>query len=125
MRTDPSRGSYRDVIAWQKGVELCLEIYSVTKAFPTSERFGLTGELRKTARSIVCNIAEGHRRRSATEFARFLDIARGSQAEVDTQLFLAMRLGYLEGQPLSEILELCDEVGALIYSLASAIRRSG
>ena len=103
---------------------MCLAIYAATNEFPDSERFGLTTELRKTARSVVCNIAEGHRRRSPADFARFLDIARGSQAEVDTQLILSMELGYLDERTFQRLMTLSDDTGALIYNLTLAIRRS-
>ena len=124
MSDDFAIGSYREVIAWQKAMKLCLEIYSATKRFPDLERFGLTTELRKTARSVICNIAEGHRRRSAADFARFLDIARGSQAEVDTQLILSMELGYLDERTFQRLMTLSDDTGALIYNLTLSIRRS-
>ena len=74
--------SFKDLIVWQKAFELCLQLYRVTRLLPAEERFGLSLELRKTSRSVVCNIAEGHRRRSTAEYARFLDIASGSAAEL-------------------------------------------
>ncbi len=125
MAVEHPRGSYREVIAWQRGIELCLAVYSVTREFPDREQYGLTAELRKTARSIVYNIAEGHRRRSSADFSRFLDIARGSQAEVDTQLVLAKELGYVEGPAFDRLVTLSDDVGALIYTLSRAVRRMG
>jgi len=122
MSNAGDRGSYREVIAWQMGMELCQKIYSASSEFPDHEKFGLVAEIRKTARSIVFNIAEGHRRRSGREFARFLDIARGSQAEVDNQLRLAVELGYLDSRSFDGLSSLCDETGAVIYSLMIAVR---
>jgi four helix bundle protein len=123
MSHEHGRGSYRDVIAWQLAMELCLKVYSISNSFPDMEKFGLAAEIRKTARSVVYNIAEGHRRRTAADFARFLEIARGSQAEVDTQLILAAELGYLEMKTFEELRALSDETGAVIYSLTNAIRK--
>ncbi len=83
--------SFKDLIVWQKAFQLCLDIYRGTHAFPTEERFGLTAELRKTSRSDIYNIAEGHKRRSTTEYLRFLDIASGSRAELLAALARALR----------------------------------
>jgi four helix bundle protein len=88
--------TFRDLVVWQRAFALCVEVYRVTEAFPAQERYGMVAELRKTARSVVYNIAEGHRRKSSLEYIRFLDIARGSAAELETQLLLAQALRYLD-----------------------------
>ena len=87
--------SYRELIVWQKAIDLVVAIYRITQSFPREEAFGLTSQLRRAAVSIPSNIAEGQGRRSAKEFQRFLDIARGSLQEVETQLLIANRLHYL------------------------------
>jgi four helix bundle protein len=115
--------SYRDLIAWEKARQLCLSVYSATKAYPADERFGMTSETRRTARSVVYNIAEGHERRTTTEYLRFLDIARGSRGELETQLILATDLGYLSEEQSQHLLCLSDEVGRLVYALAESLRR--
>ena len=112
--------TFRDLVVWQKAFALCVELYGVTRQFPTEERFGLSAETRKTARSVACNIAEGHRRRSTTEFLRFLDIASASAAELETQLLLAAALGYLPSQaPLDHL----REVDRMLSSLIHAVRK--
>lgn len=118
-----SVSSYKDLLAWQKALQLCLEVYRTSRSFPLHERFGLTVEIRKTARSVVCNIAEGQRRDSTPDYLRFLSFSRGSQAELETQLLVANSLGYIEEDQAPRILELCDEVGRLIFGLARALKR--
>jgi four helix bundle protein len=86
--------SYRNSVAWQKGMELAALIYKVTQGFPVDERFGLTNQLRRAAVSIPSNIAEGKGRLTTGEFIQFLGIARGSTLEVQTQLELASMLGF-------------------------------
>jgi four helix bundle protein len=86
--------SYRDLIAWQKAIELVTEIYRATQGFPDRERFGLTSQLRRAAVSVPSNVAEGQGRRSTGEFKQFLGHARGSLLEVETQIFIANNLGY-------------------------------
>jgi four helix bundle protein len=76
--------TFRDLTVWQRAFSVCNRIYKFTAQFPTEERYGLSAEMRKTARSVVYNIAEGHRRRSTVEYLRFLDIARGSAAELSS-----------------------------------------
>jgi four helix bundle protein len=84
--------SFRDLIVWQRAIELALSIYATTKAFPKDELFGLTSQLRRAAVSIPSNIAEGQGRTTPGEFKQILGIARGSTAETQTQLILARRL---------------------------------
>ena len=84
--------TYRDLIAWQKGMELAKVLYAVTTRMPKSEQFGLTNQMRRAAVSIPSNIAEGHGRQSRPEYLRFLRIARGSLGELSTQVELAISL---------------------------------
>src|SRR4029434_5720887 len=87
--------SFRDLDVWQLGVDVVIEIYRVTRAVPAEEKFGLTAQVRRAAVAIPSNIAEGHNRLGAAEFRRFVSIARGSVAEVETQLAVAVALGYI------------------------------
>ena len=114
--------SFKDLIVWQKAFRLCTGIYGETRGFPADERFGLVAELRKTARSVVCNIAEGHRKRSTAEFLRFLDISAGSSAEVETQLLLARELDYLGAEQSEALLVLLAEVQRMLRSLIRSLR---
>jgi four helix bundle protein len=88
-------GSYRDIKTWQKAIELVVEIYSSTRGFPKEEVYGLANQLRRAAVSVASNIAEGKGRCTDKEFLLFLHHARGSVFEVETQLTIAGRLGYI------------------------------
>ena len=83
--------SFRDLLVWQKAIQFAKEVYKVTCGFPRDERFGLTSQLRRAAVSVSSNIAEGHARQGR-EFRHFLSIARGSLAEAESQLLLAVEL---------------------------------
>ena len=86
--------SYRELIAWQKAIDLVTAVYDYTRAFPDSERFGLTSQLRRAAVSVPSNIAEGQRRASTGEFNQFLGHARGSLLEIETQVLTRKTLGF-------------------------------
>jgi four helix bundle protein len=118
--------TFKDLLVWQKAMELSVEIYRLTKHYPSHERYGLIGETRKTSRSIPYNIAEGHKRASTAEYIRFLGIAAGSAGELETQLLLAGRLGYVKERNPEAVLALHAEVermlGSLIRSLKAKIK---
>ena len=84
--------TYKELIVWQKSIELVIEIYNLTRSFPKSEIYGLTSQLRRAAISIPSNIAEGSRRGTKRDYCHFLSIAFGSGAEVETQLEIAKKL---------------------------------
>ena len=86
--------SYRDLLIWQKGMAWAKQVYAMTCPFPGDERFGLTAQMRRAVVSVPSNIAEGQARRGRKEFVQFLSHAEGSLAELDTQLTLAVELGY-------------------------------
>lgn len=110
-------GGFRDLIVWQKSIELVTEVYRETSAFPREEIFALTSQIRRCAVSIPSNIAEGEGRKGAPEFARFLRIAQGSLAELQTQLIVSERLRYLQPRQLEALINKTDEVGKLLYGL--------
>jgi len=95
--------NYRDLEIWQDGIRFALAIYRVTANFPKHEQFGLSSQLQRAAVSIPSNIAEGHAQASDAVFARHLQIAIGSAAEVDTQLLIAQQLGYLALEQMQEL----------------------
>lgn len=100
--------TYKELIVWQKSVELCIAIYTKTESFPKSEVYGLTSQIRRSAVSIPSNIAEGQRRGHKAEFIQFLRISYGSAAELETQLLIASKIGYLsekDYQSLNNVLE--------------------
>lgn len=114
--------SHRDLIVWQKGMELVVAVYDLCKSFPKEETYGLTSQLRRAAVSIPANIAEGQGRRLPREFAQFLANARGSLLELDTHLELARRLGYINETQHFVVQERVDEVGRLLNGLLRAIK---
>jgi four helix bundle protein len=116
--------SFRDLVVWQQAMELVTEIYKVSQKFPKEEVFGLTSQIRRAAVSIPSNIAEGRGKSSRGEFQQFLYHARGSLAEVETQLLIAINLGYLEKPDVSHIMELIARVGKLLHGLLSAIKKT-
>jgi four helix bundle protein len=95
--------SYRDLRVWQRATNLVEDIYRLTKAFPADERYGLVAQLRRAAISVASNIAEGHTR-SRADYRRFLEIAAGSLTEVETQLHISVRLGFVEMSTVEPIL---------------------
>lgn len=113
---------YSDLVAWQKAMDLVEEVYKITRGFPKEELYGLTSQLRRAAVSIPSNIAEGQSRGSR-DFMRFLSIAHGSLSESETQLLLALRLGYLTEIDLAHFNELACEVGRLINGLSNSIEK--
>lgn len=113
--------SYKDLIVWQKSMDLVALVYQATKTFPKEELYGLTNQVRRAVVSIPSNIAEGQARQSAAEFKNFLSIARGSLAEVETQLLIAKRLNYLPQEQLTAIMALHQEVSKMIPALMSKL----
>ncbi len=122
--------SFRDLVAWQKSMDLCKTIYALSSIFPDSERFGLTSQIRRAVVSIPSNIAEGYGRNRTNDYLRFLDIARGSLCEVETQLILAQELGWLREDGnrgdlrVQECFDLIREVDRISYALVKSVERS-
>lgn len=112
---------YRDLLVWQKAIACVELIYKATRDWPSEERFGLTSQIRRAAISVPSNIAEGCARRSTAEFLRFLSIARGSLAEVETQLLIAHRLTYLRQDALASCLEASDEISRMLAGLITKL----
>jgi len=115
--------SYRDLEVWQRSMKLAKRIYQVAQRFPPDERFGLTNQLRRASVSVPSNLAEGHARFGAGEFARFISIAMGSVAEIETQILLSADLGYLEADFRKELLDELETIGKMLRGLAKSIAR--
>lgn len=115
--------SHRDLIVWQRGVELTTECYSITRQFPEHERFGLASQLQRAASSVPANIAEGKARGTTKAFLNFLTVADGSLAEVDTHLEVAARLGYMSHDQKQALLERVNELGRMLTGLRKSVRR--
>jgi four helix bundle protein len=117
--------SFRDLVAWRKSMDLCKTIYALSSIFPDAERFGLTSQIRRAVVSIPSNIAEGYGRNRTNDYLRFLDIARGSLCEVETQLILSQELGWLRDDgKVPECFESFREVDRILYALVKAVERS-
>jgi four helix bundle protein len=115
--------SYRDLEVWQKAMDLAKRIYRITEKFPSAERFGLTNQLRRASVSLPSNLAEGHARSGAGEFSRFISIAMGSLAELETQVMLSKELGYLDAAVSESLLGDMDVIGKMLRGLAKSINR--
>ena len=115
---------YQDLIAWRKAIQLALEVYRCTKAFPKEELYGLTSQMRRAAVSVASNIAEGKGRYSRREFVQFLYCARGSLLELQTQLFLARELEYLQSNVSRRIKDEADELGRILNGLTTSVLKS-
>ena len=116
--------SYQDLIGWQKSIELVSRIYKLTKTFPKEEIYGITTQMQRAAVSVPANIAEGQARNGAKEFCQFLGIAKGSLAELETYIILAVRLDYIETHTGEGLLADCQEIGKILNGLLRALSRS-
>jgi len=115
--------TFRDLLVWQRGMELAELVYSVTAKFPADEKWGLVNQLRRAAVSVPSNIAEGHGRQSRVDYLRFLRVARGSLAEVETQAELAGRLGFLADP--GPVVALAHETAIMLQSLIRKLEEKG
>lgn len=113
--------SYRDLVVWQRAIDLSKEVYRLTGGMPESERYGLCAQLRRASVSIASNIAEGQGRATRGEFRHFLGVARGSLYEVDTQLVIALELGYTTNNEVAGTLALVEEVGKMLNALMRSL----
>ena len=118
-----SEKPHRNLVAWQKAMDLVVAIYDMTKKFPREEVYALASQLRRAAVSVPSNIAEGSADRTTQQFSNFLSNSIGSLNELDTQVELALRLGYLSEFEHLRIHKLLDECTALTYGLRKSLRR--
>ncbi len=109
--------SYKDLGVWQRAMDLTSLVYQVTAELPPDERFGLTSQTRRAAVSVPANIAEGHRRSSTKDYLRFLSIAAGSLAELETLVELASRLYSIDSTHMRELQGEADELGKMLRGL--------
>ncbi len=114
--------SFRDLTVWQRSIELSVQIYALTRSFPKEEIFGLTNQLRRASVSISSNIAEGQGRLTKGDFINFLSIARGSNAEVRSQLILARHLKFGEESLIAQCEALATEIGKMINALIASLK---
>ena len=116
--------SYRDLKVWQKGIHLVVECYRCTSAFPKSETYGLTSQIRRAAASIPANSAEGYGRGSRKQYVQFLPIAQGSLKELETHLIIAERLSYRTKSQNELLLSHTAEIGRMLTSLIRKLKES-
>ena len=114
--------SFKDLIVWQRSIELTTNVYKLTAKFPESERFGLTNQMRRASVSIASNVAEGYGRTTRGEYVQSLGHVRGSCSELETQIVIAKNLGFGATQNLQSTETLCNDVGRLLCALIKSIR---
>jgi four helix bundle protein len=115
--------SHKDLVAWQKSMDLVTAVYRASQRVPKEEIFGLVSQIRRSAVSVPSNIAEGHARTSRKEFQYFLSNARGSLAELETQLTIAHQLAYINKTGITQLLDRLGEVGRILNGLLTALKR--
>lgn len=113
--------TYRNLIVWQKSIQLVTEIYRLTEAFPKAEIYGLTSQMRRAAVSIPSNLAEGYTRKHRQEYVQFVRIAFGSGAELETQLEISENLGFVSSGEIVKPKELLNEVMRMLNKLISSL----
>lgn len=118
-------GNFKDLIVWQKSMRLVKEVYRVVKLLPKEELYSLSDQIRRSAISIPSNIAEGQARNSMKDFIQFLAIAKGSKAELETQLLLCVEINYLKNSDIDKAINLIQEIGKMIYALQKSLKTKG
>lgn len=121
MRNNMAVKSFNELIVWQKSIELVEQIYIITRDFPKDEIYCLTNQIRRSAISIPSNIAEGQARKTTKDFLNFLSIAQGSRAELETQIIIANRLGYIEDNKAEQLFSTLTEIAKMLFSLSSTL----
>jgi four helix bundle protein len=115
--------SFRDLVVWQRAMQLTVAIYRLTQEFPREEIYGLTSQIRRSAVSVPSNIAEGHGRLNKGEYRQFLGIARASNFELQTQLEIARALEFGNSKLLNETEGLSHEVGKMLYAILDTTKK--
>ncbi|MBR1763620.1 MAG: four helix bundle protein [Eubacterium sp.] len=113
--------SFKDLVVWQKSMCLVTEIYKLTKLLPDEERYALSSQMRRAVVSIPSNIAEGQQRNTSREFVHFLCVARGSIAELETQLLICVNLNFFDEKQIETSMKTCEEIHKMLHSLIDKI----
>jgi four helix bundle protein len=116
--------SYRDLIVWQKSIDLVDDCYSATRGFPSAETYGLTSQIRRASVSIAANIAEGHGRTGPGQYLHQLSIARGSLRELETLLLISRRQRFVKAETFRSLAGQTDEIGRMLYGLTTKVEAS-
>jgi four helix bundle protein len=115
--------SFKDLVVWQRAIQLTIAVYELTSSFPPSEQFGLTNQLRRASVSVASNIAEGYGRSTTGEYLQFLGHARGSNYEVQTQLIISRELKFTSEQSQQLVVNLSDEVSKMLVTIMNKLRK--
>jgi four helix bundle protein len=113
--------SFRELLVWQKGIQLSVLVCRLSKQFPREETYGLSNQMHRAAVSIPSNIAEGAGRLNTREYKQYLGVARGSSFELQTQLTIARELGFGDIEQLREAASACDEIGRMLFGVIQAL----
>lgn len=116
---------YRDLIVWQEAMQIAEQVYSLTRAFPREETFGMKSQMRRAAVSIPCNIAEGFGRAQRKPFIQFLRVAQGSLKELETQALLSGRVGFLSPDQVDEVMFRCQRLGKRLVQYVRSLGQAG
>lgn len=116
--------SSRDLLVWQKGMDLVVASYELARMLPSHENFGLISQIDRAATSIPANIAEGHGRKHTGDYLHHLSMARGSLHELETHFFIAVRLKYAPSSEIQKLLAMTDELGRMLSGLIQKLRRA-
>lgn len=116
--------TYRDLVVWQKSVDLAVDLYAATRRFPSTERFGLAAQIQRAGVSLPSNIAEGYAKDGPGHYLSHLSHARGSLAELETQLIIANRIGFLIAASFRDLAPRCGEIGRMLRGLTEAVAAS-
>ncbi len=114
---------YRDLIVWQKAMDMADSVYDLTATFPEAERYGLISQMRRCAISVPSNIAEGHARAGTREFLQFISFAKGSVAELETQLIFAQRRGWVKEDVATNTYFLCEEINRMLTATQKSLKQ--
>ncbi|HEV8385070.1 MAG TPA: four helix bundle protein [Candidatus Acidoferrales bacterium] len=114
---EPRIKSYRDLMVWQKSMDLVVECYTLVKKLPSDELYGLVSQIRRASVSVPANIAEGHGRRQLGDYVHHLHIASGSLTELETHLLISVRLNYLHADEIKPVWEKAMEIGRMLTGL--------
>ena len=115
--------SYRDLLVWQKGMDLVVKSYQLAKHLPSNEIYGLASQIQRAAVSVPANIAEGYGRHHLGDYLHHVSVANGSLKELETHILIAQRLSYFREDEIEAVLRLTSEVGRMLRALALALRR--
>ena len=114
---------YKDLLVWQKAMNLVVEVYKTTKMLPKEETFGLSDQMRRAAVSIPSNIAEGYGRQTPKSYAQFLTIARGSAYELETQLLLCKKIHHLPSEIANTLISAISEITKMLTSIINKLHQ--